>query len=361
MSRPDSLGPNAAPVEAPDAVDAQVVRLPSGRTLDLRRSRWDGVLDPEQLAFCRARGIQLAYDCAQIGWVPAACSEAAPPSADGERAVDLTAFTTPEQEGMRMLRTLSAQLDRIAAELADAATAAAAIDRLRATIAVQIDDCRTRHGVVAASRWHLAAAARFARAAAPPPASDHPSGEFSFRAWTRADAPRYRAMLDNPRLWRYLPESYPQPLTEATALALIELGSVDDRQQALAVVHAGEPIGQCLLRLHEPFAGMRTAEVAYWLAEEHWGKGWMSRVLPAFVGHCFATSEVEVLEAWIREDHAASARVAERGGFRRDWFAFEGELAAALSKPRARRYVVYRGEFASLRAGTSVSSGVATS
>ncbi len=168
-------------------------------------------------------------------------------------------------------------------------------------------------------------------------------------------------MLDNPRLWHFLPEGYPQPLNEATATALIELGNMDSRQQAFAVVRDGEPVGQCLLRLHGPFAGTLTAEVAYWLAEEHWGKGWMSRVLPAFVGHCFATSEVEVLEAWIREDHAASARVAERGGFRRDWFAFEGELAAALSKPRARRYVVYRGEFASLRAGTSVSSGVATS
>jgi RimJ/RimL family protein N-acetyltransferase len=129
------------------------------------------------------------------------------------------------------------------------------------------------------------------------------------------------------------------------ALALIELTSIDARQQALAVVHDGQPIGQCLLRLHEPFAGKRTAEVAYWLAEEHWGKGWMSRILPAFVEHCFRQFEVEVLEAWIRADHAASARVAQRSGFRRDTFAYEAELAATLGKPHAQRYIACRGSW----------------
>jgi RimJ/RimL family protein N-acetyltransferase len=338
---------------APGATN--VVRLPSGRAFDPRRSRWEGVLDAEELDYCRTHGIELAYDCAQIGWVAAACVDDAPLPSRDERVVDLAAYASPEADAMRMLRTLSAQIE-MAAAVADAAAAAVAIDRIRDAARAQLAACRARHGVVMASRCHLVVQARLARVEAPRAAPAAVGDEFSFRPWARADAPRYRRMLDNPRLWHYLPESYPQPLTEATALALIELGSIDTRQQAFAIVRDGEPIGQCLLRLHDAFAGMRTAEVAYWLAEEHWGKGWMSRILPAFVTHCFERFEVEVLEAWIRDDHAASARVAERAGFRRDSFAFESELAAALAKPRAQRYVRCRGDGVAARKA-SVAAG----
>lgn len=50
-------------------VSASLIELPSGRQLDLRRPRWDGVLNTEEIEFCRANGIALAYDPAQIGWV----------------------------------------------------------------------------------------------------------------------------------------------------------------------------------------------------------------------------------------------------------------------------------------------------
>lgn len=338
------VGAAAAARREPGA--RSILRLPSGRTLDLHRPRWHGVLDAEELAHCRAHGIELAYDCAQIGWVPASCVDDTPasPAPMGERTVDLAAYATPEQEALRLLGTLSAQVERATAHRPQGELAAA-LASLRATAPPQIAACHQRHGVVVASRCHLLAMARLAVAEPELPTPAATTAEFTFRPWLPADAPRYRAMLDNPRLWHFLPESHPQPLTEAMALALIELTSIDARQQALAVVHDGQPIGQCLLRLHEPFAGKRTAEVAYWLAEEHWGKGWMSRILPAFVAHCFRQFEVEVLEAWIRADHAASARVAQRSGFRRDTFAYEAELAATLGKPHARRYIACRGSW----------------
>lgn len=344
-----AAGDAAAALREPGA--AAIHRLPDGRTLDLQRPRWQGVLDAEELAYCRAHGIELAYDCAQIGWVPASCVDDTPatptpatPAPMGERTVDLAAHATPEQEALRFLGTLSAQIERTTA-LRPEDELAAALAPLRATVPPQIAAFHHRHGVVVASRCHLLAAARLAVAEPEPPTPAATTADFTFRPWVQADAPRYRAMLDNPRLWHYLPESHPQPLTEAMALALIELTSIDSRQQALAVVHDGQPIGQCLLRLHEPFAGKRTAEVAYWLAEEHWGKGWMTRILPAFVAHCFQQFEVEVLEAWIRADHAASARVAQRSGFCRDTFAHEAELATTLGKPRAHRYLACRGSW----------------
>jgi RimJ/RimL family protein N-acetyltransferase len=295
-------------------------------------------LDQEELAFCRAQGIELSYDCAQIGWVTASCSDAQPslPSADGAAVV--AESSTPEAGAERLVHALSSQI----AELPTNPVDRAAVDRLRSSVASRISACRDLHGVLAANRWHLAAEARLAQVESGTDHSMWLDDEFSFRAWTPADAPVYREMLDNPRLWQYLPETQPQPLTEEMALTLIEVGRVDARQHVVAIVRDGEPVGQCLLRRHESFAGVRSGEVAYWLAEEHWSKGWMSRILPAFVAYCFANLEVDVLEAWIHEEHKASAKVAERSGFERDGFAFEAELATALAKPRAQRYLAHR-------------------
>ena len=157
-------------------------------------------------------------------------------------------------------------------------------------------------------------------------------------------------MLENPRMWEFMPEQLPIPLTDEATRALIEMGSVAGHQEALAVEHtlpptrsgAGVPVGQCLLRFDEPFEGIRAAEVAYWLDEEHWGKGWMTRILPAFVARGMRMHDVDVVYAWIREDHAASRRVAERAGFERDTFVLEEELAEATRRPGFVRYATYR-------------------
>jgi RimJ/RimL family protein N-acetyltransferase len=51
------------------AEGVDLVRLPSGRTLNLRRPRSEGPLDEEELAYCRAHDVELAYDPVQTGWV----------------------------------------------------------------------------------------------------------------------------------------------------------------------------------------------------------------------------------------------------------------------------------------------------
>jgi RimJ/RimL family protein N-acetyltransferase len=151
-------------------------------------------------------------------------------------------------------------------------------------------------------------------------------------------------LLDNPRLWQYLPEPFPTPLTEALARTLIEVGTIPGRQETLAVLHDGRPIGQALLRFDAPFVGVRAAEVAYWLGEEHWGKGWMTRILADFLARSFAAHRLDVVYAWIHDDNRASARVAERCGLGPDPFPLATGLAHSLQRPRFHRFVRYRRE-----------------
>ena len=72
----------------------ETLQLPDGRTFDLERKRWDGPLDQAEVAFCRARGIPLAFDCAQSGWVLEQSGDASLPSA-------AAATPTPEVDGMQ--------------------------------------------------------------------------------------------------------------------------------------------------------------------------------------------------------------------------------------------------------------------
>lgn len=45
--------------------------MPCGNTVDLARPRSDGIMTDQELAFCRAKGVSLAYDPVQIGWISA--------------------------------------------------------------------------------------------------------------------------------------------------------------------------------------------------------------------------------------------------------------------------------------------------
>lgn len=79
---------------------------------------------------------------------------------------------------------------------------------------------------------------------------------------------------------------------------------------------------------------MASDAVAYWLGEEDWGKGYMSRILPPFTERCFRVHDADVLHAWIRDDHRASSRVAERAGYR--------VVAGSSDRPGFVRYEISR-------------------
>ncbi len=58
-----------------------------------------------------------------------------------------------------------------------------------------------------------------------------------------------------------------------------------------------------------------TAEFGYWLAEEFWGRGIMSEVVPSFVNYCFDKFSLTRMFATAYANNPASVRVLEKAGF----------------------------------------------
>jgi ribosomal-protein-alanine N-acetyltransferase len=327
------------------------VVLPSGRVLDLRRSRWDGVLDREELDHCWRTGVRLAYDCAQIGWVTLTCTDdpSAPSRPAPDRAPAHGTVADPERRALALRRSLEADAQRVVAQVRHGTLSAdAAQQRLVAAATAAVGRIADEYGLAAADRCHWALQVSVAQALStvrgptrePPSAADQEA--VGFRPWTKDDAADYLQLLGNPKVWEFLPEPFPAPFTEDTARTLIEVAGIGFHHETVAVEVDGRPIGQCLLRFSPPFAGVRASEVAYWLGEEHWGKGWMSRILPVFTHRSFRRHPVDVIYAWIMTGNEGSVRVAERAGYERDPFPGEARLAESLHRPGYLRYATYR-------------------
>ena len=195
-------------------------------------TRSTGVLNQQQLDRCRAEGVQLAYDPVQIGWVRVDCLD------------DITSVASPGADLRGDNRTGSIA------------------DPLEALKSVELPSSSTVTSVGAA-----------------------PGQRIQLRRWKSSDAVRYRSLLDNPRIWEYLPEQYPDPLTEEMVHDLIDISNNAGHHDVYAIETDGEVVGQVRMLylaadntssaeiIGSDRQACREAEISYWLGQDYWGRG----------------------------------------------------------------------------------------
>lgn len=223
------------------------LQMPCGTVISLDRPRSLGVLSHEEVSFCRAQGVPLAYDPMQIGWVPATVHD------------DFTGEGFTPKTARR-------------------------------------------------ARSHSAIAHK------PQVNALHP--QYRLRGWEPSDLQTYKALLDDPAVWRYLPEAYPDPLTDETAAALIELSNASNHHQVFAVLRDSKIVGQARLLYDVDDRDPGVAEISYWLGRAHWGKGIGSDLVALFTKRSFADNPgITTLIASVHRDNAASARALQKAGY----------------------------------------------
>jgi ribosomal-protein-alanine N-acetyltransferase len=85
---------------------------------------------------------------------------------------------------------------------------------------------------------------------------------------------------------------------------------------AIAFPHDDQLVGTC--GFNEWSQAHRWAELAFDLAQPHWGKGLMSQAVAALLEWTYRQDEVNRLHAFVRVDNGRSVRLLARSGFLRE-------------------------------------------
>jgi ribosomal-protein-alanine N-acetyltransferase len=312
---------------------ARFVVLPSGRVFDLLRPRSDGVLDAEEREYCARANIPIGYDPAQLGWVTLLGED---------DLAELRAPGSPRERFDTLARPVVEQLNArlISPDEAEA--------RLRTAADRAVADVRSHDDVVTLEKCYTTARSLAARTigqfrtASVNDLDPMTAARFTFRPWELTDADLYRRFLDNPKLWAFMPEEYPSPFTEETARTLIEASRVASHHEVLAAELDGVPVGQVRLLFDGSYPELNAAEVSYWVGEKYWGHSLGTKILGLFTERSFRLRPLDLIYAWIRPEHAASIKTAERAGYRPDPFPRLSSFASETHHAGWRRWIRHR-------------------
>ncbi|SEP05334.1 Protein N-acetyltransferase, RimJ/RimL family [Salinihabitans flavidus] len=140
-----------------------------------------------------------------------------------------------------------------------------------------------------------------------------PAAGFGLRRWRQEDARAFRALLDNPNIWTHLPDPY-TPISDDAAATLIDLSNRSNHHEVRAVIHEGTIVGQ--VRLVFAADTDDTAEISYWLGEDHWGRGYGTAIVQLYTAQSFAAHPgITALIARVHQGNVASRRVLEKAGY----------------------------------------------
>ena len=142
----------------------------------------------------------------------------------------------------------------------------------------------------------------------------------TIRDWRIDDAESLAKHANNRRVSINLRDRFPYPYQIENAQSFIEGAISKGREKSHCIEINGSAVGGIGITIGEDVHRL-TAEMGYWLAEDFWGQGIMSEVVPAFVNHCFEKFSLKRIYATTYATNSASARVLEKSGFQ-----FEGRL-----------------------------------
>lgn len=139
--------------------------------------------------------------------------------------------------------------------------------------------------------------------------------ETSLREFIEADWQCLQYHANNPAIARYMTNQFPYPYTEFHAKEFIFRISKMLPSQVLAIDFQGECIGA--IGIHPQTEIMeKNAELGYWLSQEYWGKGVVTKCVKEMLDYGFSHFPVNRIYARPFGSNIASQKVLEKAGFR---------------------------------------------
>ena len=134
------------------------------------------------------------------------------------------------------------------------------------------------------------------------------------------DAPALAKHADNRAVWSNMADIFPHPYTRDDADRWLTKVVNETPPTNFAITVNDEVVGVIGFE-SEPHPRKHCAKIGYWLGQDYWGRGIATEALRAVTEHAFAHHEVRRLHAHVFSWNAASMRVLEKCGYRREgWF-----------------------------------------
>jgi RimJ/RimL family protein N-acetyltransferase len=146
-----------------------------------------------------------------------------------------------------------------------------------------------------------------------------------------ADAEALVRHANNINVARQLRDRFPHPYSRANAHAFLKAATSATGSDNLAIEVNGEAAG-AIGHVAGVDVERYSAEIGYWLGEEHWGRGVATEALVLVTEHLFTTSNILRLFALPFADNVGSIRVLEKAGYVRE--AILRSSSVKYGKPR---------------------------
>lgn len=149
------------------------------------------------------------------------------------------------------------------------------------------------------------------------------------RPFDEGDVSSLAKAANNPKIARWMRNTFPQPYTHDDAKTWISIANSASPVRDFAICDPDDSsvIGCIGLKARDDVQ-YRTMEIGFWLSEERWGKGIATEAVAAFSDWGFGRFAALLrLEAVVFEGNGGSCRVLETVGF-----VFEGRQRMAVEK-----------------------------
>lgn len=143
------------------------------------------------------------------------------------------------------------------------------------------------------------------------------SERFLLRSWRKSDLPALVKYANNKKIADQLRDGFPYPYTESDGRSFLKMAIRSKPINVFAIEIDGEAVGSIGFFAQGDVHRLN-AEIGYWLAEHHWGRGIMSEVIQVFSNYVFANFSLIRLYAETFGSNVASHRALEKAGFVRE-------------------------------------------
>lgn len=138
--------------------------------------------------------------------------------------------------------------------------------------------------------------------------------EFKLRPWQLSDADSLVENGNNFNIAQFMTDGFPYPYTKENAITFINHAMAADPVCIFAIDVNGKAVGG--IGIHQQQDVLRkNAELGYWLGEQYWGNGVITRGIQQIVTYAFKTFDIVRIYARPYGNNIASQKVLLKAGF----------------------------------------------